>query len=181
MDIRRGGPSDAAALAEFAAHTFSETFGAENDPEDMQAHLATSYGIAQQMKELVDPDVVTLLAESRGRLVAYAQIRRSIPPACVTQEQAVELYRFYVDRPAHGSGLATVLMSQVHRAARELGGTYLWLGVWERNARARAFYSKMGFVDVGRHDFYVGSDRQIDLVMVAPTPNLSLDTGSGLG
>lgn len=167
IDIRRGVASDDAMLAEFAARTFSDTFAADNRPEDLQSHFAASYGVAQQRKELVDPDVITLLAVSNGGLVAYAQIRRSLPPACVTQDHVVELHRFYVDRPAHGSGIARMLMSEVRRAVLELGGRHVWLGVWERNARAIAFYKKTGFIDVGSHDFYVGSDRQTDRVLVA--------------
>ena len=173
VHIRRGVASDAAALAEFAARTFNETFAAENKTEDLRPHPAGSHGIAQQTKELVDPDGITVLVEQGGRLIAYAQIRRSVPPACVTQDHAVELFRFYVDRPAQGSRFALVLMLHVHRAARELGGTHLWLGVWEHNDRARVFYSKMGFVDVGSHAFYVGSGRRTARVMVARVPNLS--------
>ncbi|HEX5715660.1 MAG TPA: GNAT family N-acetyltransferase [Thermoanaerobaculia bacterium] len=165
--IRRGVVSDAPALSAFAARTFAETFGAENRPEDMQVHLASSYGVPQQTRELANPDVVTLLAHQGETLIAYAQVRRQVPPPCVTQERPIELHRFYVDRPAHGSGIARVLMSAVHQAASELGGQHLWLGVWEHNPRAIAFYTKVGFVDVGSKDFYVGSDRQTDRVLVA--------------
>ena len=44
----------------------------------------------------------------------------------------------------------------------------MWLGVWERNPRAIAFYLKAGFVQVGSHVFMVGSDRQTDWVLVSP-------------
>jgi hypothetical protein len=37
--------------------------------------------------------------------------------------------------------------------------------VWERNARAIAFYVKCGFRDVGSQPFLVGSDLQTDRVM----------------
>jgi ribosomal protein S18 acetylase RimI-like enzyme len=173
--IRRGIAADAPALAAFAARTFADTFAADNTAEDLQAHLASSYGIRQQTAELADPDVVTLLADRDGALVAYAQVRRNAPPPCVTQGQAVELHRFYVDRAAHGRGVARQLMLAVHDAARELGGRHLWLGVWERNPRAIAFYAKSGFVDIGSHDFFVGADRQTDRVLVAPVH----DPGSG--
>ena len=168
LDIRRGVTADASALAEFAARTFADTFAAHNSPEDMQAHLASSYGVRQQTSELADPGIVTLLAHRDGRLVAYAQVRCGQPPACVTQEQPVELHRFYVDRAAHGAGVAGRLMLAVHGAARELGGRHLWLGVWERNPRAIAFYAKSGFVHAGSHDFFVGADRQTHHVLVAP-------------
>ncbi len=165
--IRRGVASDAEALAIFAARTFADTFASDNSAQDMEAHLAASYGIPQQTKELIDSTVITLLAHSGEQLLAYAQVRRRRGPACVTDDQAVELHRFYVDRPAHGSGVAVTLMSAVHAAAHELDGRHLWLGVWERNLRAIAFYTKMGFVNVGSHDFYVGPDRQTDHVFVA--------------
>jgi ribosomal protein S18 acetylase RimI-like enzyme len=166
--VRRGVTADASALAEFAARTFADTFAGDNSLEDMQAHLASSYGVRQQTAELADPSVITLLAHRDGMLVAYAQVRRKPPPPCVTQEQPVELHRFYVDRAAHGGGVASKLVLAVHDAARELGGRHLWLGVWERNSRAIAFYSKSGFVHVGSHDFFVGADRQTDQVFVAP-------------
>ena len=167
LQIRRAELSDAAALAEIAARTFAETFATENRPEDMQAHLAKAYGVPQQSAELADPNGITLLAHRDGRLIGYAQIRRHQAPACVVQEQPIELRRFYVDRAAHGSGVAKELMASAHDAARELGGKHLWLGVWERNGRAIAFYSKVGFKQVGSHDFYVGADRQTDQVFVS--------------
>ncbi len=48
----------------------------------------------------------------------------------------------------------------------EQGAKTLWLGVWERNDRAHAFYEKCGFADVGEHIFLFGTDPQTDRVMV---------------
>jgi len=171
VTIRRGVVSDAPALAAFAVRTFAEAFGADNRPEDLQAHLAKSYGVPQQTRELANPDVITLLAHQGETLIAYAQVRRHVPPPCVTHERTIELQRFYVNRPAHGTGVAQVLMAAAREAARELGGEHLWLSVWERNPRAITFYTKVGFVDVGSTDFYVGQDRQTDRVLVAVLAN----------
>lgn len=44
----------------------------------------------------------------------------------------------------------------------------LWLGVWERNPRAIAFYERWGFATVGSHVFRLGSDDQTDLIMERP-------------
>lgn len=165
--IRRAVPSDAAELAGLGARTFSDAFGADNRPEDLEAHLTTSYGIRQQAEELANPDMVTLVAEHDGELAAFAQVRRGPAPACVAGESPVELWRFYVDRSWHGRGIAQRLMDASLAAARELGGRTLWLSVWERNPRAIAFYTKTGFRNVGTKDFWVGSDRQTDFVLVA--------------
>jgi ribosomal protein S18 acetylase RimI-like enzyme len=165
--IRRAETSDAALLAEFAARTFTETFGAANSVSDMAAHLTSSYGVRQQRAEVASPDVVTLLVEADMRLAAYAQVRRNEAPIDPPPESAVELWRFYVDRRWHGRGAAQRLMAAVHEAALALGARRLWLSVWERNDRAIAFYQKAGFRTAGSKDFWVGSDRQTDHVMIA--------------
>lgn len=170
VEIRHAEPADAAVLAELAARTFAETFGADNTPEDLAAHLSASYGVAQQARELAAADVRTLLAYRNEELIGFAQVRRQEPPSCVVEAHPIELHRFYLTRSAHGTGAAAPLMRAAREAARELGGRHMWLGVWERNPRAIAFYLKSGFVKVGSHDFIVGRDRQTDWVFIAPLP-----------
>ncbi len=174
--IRRAEPADAPALADFAARMFADTFGPYNRPEDMVAHLADRFGVRQQAGEIADPKILTFLVEAPmeagDRLIGYTQIRRVPPPDCVTGEEPVELGRFYVDRPWQGRGLAQRLMRVVWEAAQGLNGRTLWLGVWERNPRAIAFYEKCGFRDVGSQDFLLGADLQTDRVMAADLADL---------
>lgn len=160
MKIRRALVSDAVALAELAERTFRDTFAADNNPEDLEAYIAIVYGEAQQRAE-IEGGSVTLLGESDGVLIAFAQLRRARSP-----NGDVEIARFYVDKSHHGRGIAQTLMQAAVETARGLGGTTLWLGVWERNRRAIAFYTKCGFHDVGSQPFLVGSDLQTDRVMV---------------
>jgi ribosomal protein S18 acetylase RimI-like enzyme len=168
--IRTGEASDAKALAELAARTFGETFAADNRPEDIAAHIANAYGTSQQEKELVDPDIATLLVEVDAQFVGYAQLRSGLTPVCVTGERPIELWRFYIARPWHGRGVAQALMNKVERDAYRRGARTLWLGVWERNERAQSFYRKNGFMDVGSHVFVVGTDAQTDRILVRPLP-----------
>lgn len=163
--IRRGVAADATALAAFAAHTFTDTYGAYNSPANLQMYLASSCNAAQQGRELADPDVATLLAYRHSELAAYAQVRRGSTPPCISGAAPIELLRFYVDKAWHGHGIAQRLLGEVQRAALELGGATLWLKVWENNPRAIAFYRKANFVEVGVADFFVGTDRQTDRVL----------------
>jgi len=166
--IRRAIDGDAARLAEFARRTFVETFGPDNAAEDMALHVATSFGADIQRREIRDDTMGTLLAGLGPTMIGFAQVRQGPPPACVTGPLPIELLRFYVDRPFHGRGIAPTLMRAVEQLARDLGGRTLWLGVWERNPRAIAFYTKCGFVDVGEHAFIFGTEEQSDRVMARP-------------
>ena len=47
---------------------------------------------------------------------------------------------------------------------------YIWLGVWEKNTEAIAFYKSLGFTDVGNHVFMLGKDAQNDLIMRLDLP-----------
>jgi diamine N-acetyltransferase len=163
--FRRATVDDAARLADFATRTFRHTYEAYNTPDDMRDYLASAFGADKQSRELGDPAMITVFAESRGELVGYAQLKRGPAPASV-QGSPVEIYRFYVDSRAHGAGVAQGLMREALDAARDLGADVAWLGVWERNPRAIAFYRKSGFDEVGTQIFQLGSDKQTDRVLV---------------
>jgi ribosomal protein S18 acetylase RimI-like enzyme len=158
--------ADAPALAELAARTFCEAFAADNNPEDMRAHLEGAYTQELHLAEIQNPAIDTLLLRSGGQLAAYAQLRTGPVTDGVPATGSIELWRFYVDRPWHGRGIAHTLMAAAKERARRRGGSTLWLGVWERNARAQTFYGKHGFKKVGKQIFVVGSDPQTDDVML---------------
>jgi len=166
--IRVATAEDAERVSELAARTFRETFAADNTAEDMAAYLAATFTPERQRSELEDPGQRVFLLEIDGVAVGYAQLTRSTPDAAVTDKSPIELARFYVDGAWHGRGYAQQLMCAVVDEAVRIGARTLWLGVWERNPRAIAFYRKHGFVDVGAHPFVLGHDVQTDRIMQRP-------------
>lgn len=168
ITIRRAGPSDAASLAAIAERTFRETFAADNSAENIDLHCTRKFGAEIQRAEIADPQLVTLLAEAAGELVGFAQLRPAQAAACVKSARPAELHRIYVVSQWHGRGVANDLMRAVYAAAARAGSDCIWLGVWERNPRAIAFYRKCGFSVVGDHPFDLGQDRQRDLILAAP-------------
>jgi ribosomal protein S18 acetylase RimI-like enzyme len=166
--IRKAELADAAAVAALAERTFRNTFEADNTPEDMAEHCRKSYSAEIQAAELSNANIETLVCEAHdGSFIAYAQLRAGAPPE-VSGPSPIELWRFYVDSAHHGRGVAQALMASVIDIAENKGAQTLWLGVWEHNLKARAFYRKAGFVDVGAHDFVVGQDVQTDRLMARP-------------
>lgn len=165
--IRRAHPADAATLAELAERTFRDTFTVGNDPAQMALHCATSFGPGIQAREIEDPGWVTIVADEDGELIGFAQLRLGSPKACVAAECPAELYRLYVAGRWHGRGVAQQILNEVMVTAARAGSDRIWLGVWERNPRALAFYRKYGFEVVGDHVFRFGTESQTDLIMVA--------------
>ena len=171
MTIRRATLEAVRALTAFGRRVFAVTFGADNTPGDLQSYLDGSYAESLQREEVADRRVETQLAEIDGTLAAFAQLRQGPAGEGVTGAKPIELWRFYVDRAWHGRGVAQAMMDRVKAEAVARGARTLWLGVWEKNDRARAFYAKCGFTDAGEHIFLFGTDPQTDLVMVAPLPD----------
>jgi diamine N-acetyltransferase len=163
--IRRAEASDAAALARLAESTFRETFAEHNAAEDMARHCATHFGAAIQEAEILDRGIATWLAERGGNLAGFAQLHLRQPKHCVSAASPAELRRIYVAADHHGSGIARQLLDAALQGAAEAGSDYVWLGVWERNPRAAAFYRKAGFEAIGEHEFVLGADRQRDILM----------------
>ena len=168
--VRTARPEEAEALAALASRLFHETYDPVSDPEDVAAYASEHFGAARQAAELRDPACTVLLAEVDGRLAGYAQLRRGEAPPGVGGERAVEVARFYVDAPFHGTGVARALMEASLAAAGAEGADAVWLPVWKRNGRAVAFYRKHGFQAVGEQTFLMGSDLQEDHVMARPVP-----------
>jgi ribosomal protein S18 acetylase RimI-like enzyme len=68
----------------------------------------------------------------------------------------------------HGRGIAHQLMAAALELMQARRCDAAWLGVWEHNPRAIAFYHKFGFAEVGELPFSLGNDSQRDLVMARP-------------
>ena len=170
VDIRIATPADAGALTALAERTFRDTFAGDNTARDMEAYVAESFSLDRIRAELAEAANTFLLAFVGGRdpPAGYAKLRTGTTEPCVTGPSPVELQRIYVDRNAIGHGVGAALVRASLEAAREARHRTVWLGVWERNVRAIAFYERWGFATVGEHLFRLGSNDQRDLIMARP-------------
>ncbi len=166
LRIRPALAADLETLLDVAARTFYDAFAATNTPENMQAYMSTAFTPEQFRKELDDPQSTFLLAELAGRAVGYAKLIRSAVPDCIAEPQAIELSRIYVDQTVLGAGIGPALLRHCFELARTAGYCAMFLGVWEHNPRAQAFYRKWGFARVGEHIFQFGDDPQTDWWMM---------------
>lgn len=163
--IRRALAADARVLAELGARTFRDTFWRFNRAGDMELFLEKHYGEAVQRHELEDPRATFWIAELHGAAIGFALTIDAPPLPALVGKRTIELARLYVEQGYLGSGVGALLLERCIDQARELGCESIWLGVWERNHRALAFYRRNGFLERGEHDFWLGTDRQRDLIV----------------
>jgi ribosomal protein S18 acetylase RimI-like enzyme len=170
--IRTATPADAEPLAALAERTFRDSFADDNAADDMDAYVRGSFSLDRVRAELADAANTFLLAFTDGaeRPTGYAKLRTEATDPSVTGPDPVELERLYVDQSAIGHGVGAALMRASLDAARSAGYRTLWLGVWERNARAISFYERWEFRTVGHHVFRLGTDDQRDLIMERSVP-----------
>lgn len=156
---------DIDTLRDISIETFAETFEDENDPKHLAAYLDRAYNVQQLETELSNPDSQFFFAMLDGKVAGYLKVNANNAQTEAMGEETFELERIYVRREFQGSGVGKALYDQAIRCANELNKREMWLGVWEHNHKALAFYRKHGFVQIGAHTFYMGDDAQVDLIM----------------
>jgi diamine N-acetyltransferase len=166
LTIRQAGVADAARLSVLARTTFVDTFGAQNTVSDMAMYTAASFGEDIQRAELQDERNTVIVAEQDEGLVGYALLRDGRPPLEITATRPIEIDRLYVAKEQIGTGLGATLMQRCLDEAARLGHDVVWLNVWEHNVRALRFYERWGFESTGMMPYILGTDRQMDYVMV---------------
>lgn len=165
MNIRHATAADAEMLSKLGAKTFYDTFARDNTPENIAAHLKNSFAPEIQLTELSDPNNVFLIIENEGQPSGYAQLILNSKEEFITGANPLEIRRIYATLENIGKGIGKELMQAAIQEAKQRGCDCVWLGVWEKNPRAIAFYKKWGFKEVGSHIFAVGDDPQRDFVM----------------
>jgi GNAT superfamily N-acetyltransferase len=163
VEYRDGGPDDAALMSRLGARTFTETFGHLYPPENLAAFLV-NHEPAKWRAELADPAFSVRIAEDYGEPAGYCKVGPPSLPFEVTAP-TLELRQRYVLKPWHGRGLAHSFMDWALGQARRRGAEQMFLSVFVDNHRARRFYARYGFEEVGRYDFMVGTHADHDLIL----------------
>ena len=146
---------------------FRATFGHLYSDGDFAAFMAR-FTPEAWAAEFSDPRYAFRLAEADGRIIGYCKIGPMDLPVENCGEGARELYQIYLGEAAKGKGVADALMNWSYEKARELGGDTLYLSVFTENHRARRFYERHGFVEVGPYEFKVGDHVDADIIMKRP-------------
>jgi diamine N-acetyltransferase len=165
IQIRKATAADAELIADLSRTTFYDAFAKDNTKENMDDFMNHVFTKDALMQEVLNNDGIFILAFDGEEAVGYARMREQNKEQIPVGENAVEIARIYSTQTSIGKGVGPALMKACLDTAKEMKKSVIWLGVWEKNLRAIAFYQKWGFEKFGEHIFPIGTDPQTDWLM----------------
>ncbi|WP_442600081.1 GNAT family N-acetyltransferase [Neobacillus sp. D3-1R] len=165
MNIQECKLEDLFILQKISYETFNDTFKDQNSPENMKAYLEKAFNLKQLEKELSDPSSQFYFVYFHNEVAGYLKVNTDDAQSEEMGDESLEIERIYIKNKLQKHGLGKNLFNKAIELAKEQNKKKIWLGVWEKNENAIAFYKKMGFVQTGAHSFYMGDEKQTDFIM----------------
>ncbi len=166
LSVRIATNKDAILIAHLSRETFYNAFAPANTKENMAKFMNEIFTQEKLIAELDLPDNIFLLAYDGDEVAGYVRMRdKNMPEINLGTDNIIEIARIYTVTSAIGKGIGSFLMNACIAIAKEKQRTFIWLGVWEHNPKAIAFYERFGFQKFGEHYFTLGDDVQTDWLM----------------
>lgn len=156
---------DLQPLISISKKTFDETFRPDNKDEIIDHYLSTSFTEEKMKAQLNNPNSEFFFAYSDKYVAGYLKINISDAQTESIAEDTLEIERIYVDNRYQKQGIGKQLYDKAIERAKNHNIKRIWLGVWEHNHNALAFYDKMGFKHTDSHVFRMGDEAQTDFIM----------------
>ncbi|MDH5160551.1 GNAT family N-acetyltransferase [Heyndrickxia oleronia] len=165
INIKQCTLQDLQELQEISYETFNETFKHQNSPENMDAYLKKAFTLKQLEKELSNSSSQFFFVYFQNEVAGYLKVNINDAQSEDMGDESLEIERIYIKKKFQKHGLGKYLLNIAIESAMKRNKKKIWLGVWEKNENAIAFYKKMGFVQSGSHSFYMGDEEQTDIIM----------------
>jgi ribosomal protein S18 acetylase RimI-like enzyme len=165
VNIREASNAELETLQQISKSTFAETFSIHNSEENMRKYLRDNLSLEKLGEEMRNPKSSFYFVEMKGTVIGYLKLNVGVAQNEWKEDSGMEIERIYVLKEYQGHKIGQILFEKAISMARSMEMQYVWLGVWEKNERAIAFYTKNGFKVVGQHLFKLGDDVQMDYMM----------------
>lgn len=156
---------DQEAIQNISIKTFVSTFSDVNTPENMQDYIDTAFNNQQLANEINNPKTQFYLALHQDLVIGYLKVNFDGAQTESGYLNSLEIHRIYVLEDYHGKKVGQLLFDKAVTIAKENNLKQIWLGVWEKNVKAIAFYTKNDFKKIAEHDFVLGNEKQTDYIM----------------
>ncbi|CAH1196444.1 Spermidine/spermine N(1)-acetyltransferase [Paenibacillus auburnensis] len=166
IEVKKCTLADLHNLQKLSYETFNDTFKHQNSPDNMQAYLERAFNLNQLEKELSNRFSQFFFVFLNHELAGYLKVNTNGAQTEEMGEESLEIERIYIKNTFQKHGLGRYMLNKAKEIAIEHQLESIWLGVWDKNENAIAFYKKMGFVQMGAHSFYMGDEEQTDFIMI---------------
>lgn len=144
-------------LLPVARRVFADTFSHRYEPAAFERFCEEVYRPGGTMsRDFGTPGIRWRVAMAAGEPIGYAKLTPLRAPVTDPDPGALELQQLYVVREWHGSGVAGHLMEWALETALTESVGEVYLTVFDHNERAKRFYARYGFEEVGRCTFRLG-------------------------
>jgi len=137
----------------------------DNTEEQLQEYFEEAYNLRVLSTELEDPDSETYFIMHEEEIAGFLKVNWGNAQTERELENAFEIQRLYVLQTYQGFGLGKQLFEFALEHAEKNGFSWAWLGVWEHNTKAQAFYNRYGFEKFSQHRFMVGQKVDTDWLL----------------
>nr|MBK9651744.1 GNAT family N-acetyltransferase [Bacteroidota bacterium] len=165
LSIKWATHGDAKLICDLGARFFIEAYHEEKAMDDLLLYCQKAFVQADIEADIKEGKAFYAICKLDERDCGYIKLRSDRTLESLPKLQCIELERIYVGRDYWRHHIGKFLMDEVVSFGRKNNFEYLWLGVWQLNHRANAFYKNYGFEIIGTKKFYVGTEENDDYVL----------------
>lgn len=152
-------------LQSLSIQSFREAYEPVEDPDEFQKYIDQAYNKKVLRSELDNPESDFYFIKKNGVLAGYLKLNVGATQTEQMDDRYLEIQRIYLLKAFYGQGLGRLLIEKAEAVAKAKGKQRIWLGVWEENTKAIAFYKHLGYQIFSAHTFMVGNLEEVDHMM----------------
>lgn len=152
-------------LRHIAIKTFKQSYEHLNTQSNFKWYVDKAFATEKLIAEIQNEESFYYFISLADDIVGYLKLNIGKSQTETHGDEYLEIERIYLDEGSQGKGLGKRMIKHAMDKAIALNKTKVWLGVWDHNPKAIAFYERNGFERKGSHIFKFGDQDQIDIIM----------------
>lgn len=165
LTIEKCAEIDVDSVIKIGVETYLDAFKDYCTRAVMDSYLREAFSRDKILSEMQNTRSEFHFCYLQDEIVGYIKTDTEDAQTDLRDYEGLEIERIYVRSTYRGRGIGSYLVRFAIQRAEEQRKKYVWLGVWEKNQRAIAFYQHHGFKAYGTHPFRMGNEIQVDFVM----------------
>ncbi|OQR53380.1 N-acetyltransferase [Bacillus sp. CDB3] len=165
VDIKKCTCKNLRRLQRIMYETFYETFKHQNSLTQMNAHLDKTCNLQQLGKEVSNDTSPFFFVTYKQEIVGYVKVNTRDTHSKEMDNESLEIGKLYIKKRFQKYDLGRHLLNKAIEITIEHKKKKVWIGVWEQNKNAIAFYKKMNFVQTGSRSFHIDDEEHKTLIL----------------